>query len=167
MYSFFRAFGQTFGVAISGSIFQNKFKNAILATPYAVHAEEWSRNASAFVQVVKMWSREGEQGVMRAAVVEAYVESLRMVWIVMCILAGVIFVASLIWIKEISLTRELETEQGFRYGKEPGVDEEQQRPTSKVLETEPAAEKDVGVEVKTVSTDDDEEEVSAGSIKEE
>jgi hypothetical protein len=31
-YSFFRAFGQTFGVAVSGFIFQNVFKGEILTT---------------------------------------------------------------------------------------------------------------------------------------
>lgn len=102
---------------------------------------------------------------MREAVINAYVESLRMVWIVMCIFAGVMFVASLIWIGEISLTRELETEQGFRYeGKKAGVDEEQHRPTSKVLEVDLDGEKDVTSEVKNVSTDD--EELGADSIKE-
>ncbi|PMD57931.1 MFS general substrate transporter [Hyaloscypha bicolor E] len=151
-YSFFRAFGQTFGVAISGVIFQNSFKTKILGTPYASHAIEWSRDASAFVQVVKMWSREGEQGVVRQAVVNAYVESLRMVWIVMCIFAGVIFVASLVWIDEISLTRELETEQGFRYDGKKGADEEQQRPGLKVLEIK--TEEEAGMEIKNVSTDE-------------
>lgn len=52
---------------------------------------------------------------MREVVVTAYVESLRMVWIVMCAISGLMFIASLIWVKEISLERELETEQGFRY----------------------------------------------------
>lgn len=113
MYSFFRAFGQTLGVAVSGVIFQNTFKQKIEATAYAQHAVDWSREASSFVQVVKVWSREGEQGVMREAVVNAYVESLRMIWVVICVLAGVAFVLSLVFIKEISLERELETEQGF------------------------------------------------------
>jgi hypothetical protein len=112
-----------------------------------------------------MWSREGEQGVVREAVIGAYVESLRMVWIVMCIFAGVVFVASLIWIGEISLTREVETEQGFRYdGKKAGGDEEQQCPSSKMLEVEIGTEKEIVVEVKNVSTDE-EEELSAGSVK--
>jgi hypothetical protein len=35
MYSFFRAFGQTLGIAISGVIFQNVFKKKILATVYS------------------------------------------------------------------------------------------------------------------------------------
>lgn len=75
MYSFFRAFGQTLGVAISGVIFQNTFKKKILATTYLAFAESWSRDASSFVQVVKAWSDIGEEGVMKEAVIIAYVES--------------------------------------------------------------------------------------------
>ncbi|KAF7898662.1 hypothetical protein EAF00_005108 [Botryotinia globosa] len=59
MCSFFRAFGQTIGVAISGVIFQNTFQNKILKTSYAVYANEWSKDASAFVQIVKAWSNTG------------------------------------------------------------------------------------------------------------
>jgi len=115
MYSFFRAFGQTIGVAISGVIFQNVFKKKILNTAYAMNASAWSKDASAFVQVVKQWSTVGEEGVMKEVVVKAYVESLRFVWFIMCVLAAVAFLASVFWTKEISLERELETEQGFRY----------------------------------------------------
>ncbi len=115
MYSFFRAFGQTLGVAISGVIFQNVFKKKILATAYSTFADNWSRDGSSFVQVVKAWSDIGEEGVMKEAVIMAYVESLRMVWCVMCALAGGVSIASLVWTREISLERELETEQGFRY----------------------------------------------------
>lgn len=123
MYSFFRAFGQTLGVAISGVIFQNTFKRKILLTAYKANADIWSRDASSFVQVVKAWSGEGAEGVMKEVVVQAYVESLRMVWIVMAVLAGAAFIASLVWTAEISLERELETEQGFVYEgneKKPG-----------------------------------------------
>lgn len=156
---------ETFGVAISGVIFQNTFKFKILATPYAAYAAEWSRDASAFVQVVKAWSKEGEEGIMREAVVTAYVESLRMVWIVMTIFAGVIFIASLIWIKEISLTRDVETEQGFIYEDKNG-DVEEQRKGQKAVEVGAEAEKEMGVEseVKNVLTDDEED--SGTSLKE-
>ncbi|KAK6607518.1 major facilitator superfamily transporter [Botrytis cinerea] len=116
MYSFFRAFGQTIGVAISGVIFQNTFQNKILKTSYAVYANEWSKDASAFVQIVKAWANTGTEGEMKQVVIGAYVESLRMVWIVMCALAGLAFVASLIFTKEIAMSKELETDQGFDYG---------------------------------------------------
>lgn len=115
MYSFFRAFGQTIGVAISGVIFQNTLKKKVLLTAYKANAEVWSRDASSFVQVVKSWSNAGAEGEMKEVVIQAYVESLRMVWMVMTVLAGAAFVASLVWTAEISLERELETEQGFRY----------------------------------------------------
>jgi len=107
--------------------------------------------------VVKYWSKEGEEGLMREAVVTAYVESLRMVWIVMTIFAGVIFVASLIWIDELSLTRDLETEQGFIYEVKNG-DVEEQRTEEKVLEVDLETEKPKRVET--------EEEKSGTSSKE-
>lgn len=115
MYSFFRAFGQTLGVAISGVIFQNSFKRKLKQTAYAQFAEAWSLNASAFVQVVKTWSSEGDEGVMKAVVVKAYVDSLQTVWIVMCVVAGISFIASLIFVKELSLEKDLDTDQGFQY----------------------------------------------------
>lgn len=46
---------------------------------------------------------------------QAYVESLRMVWTILCAISGLMLLASVLFIKEISLERELETEQGFRY----------------------------------------------------
>ena len=36
----------------------------------------------------------------------------------MCILARAAFIASLVWTREISLERKLQTEQGFRYNSE-------------------------------------------------
>ncbi|RAL59143.1 hypothetical protein DID88_006699 [Monilinia fructigena] len=115
MYSFFRAFGQTIGVAISGVIFQNTFQSKILKTAYAVHANEWSKDASAFVQIVKAWPNAGAEGEMKQVVIGAYVHSLKMVWIVMCALAGLAFVNSLLFTKEIAMSGELETDQGFDY----------------------------------------------------
>ncbi|TVY36443.1 Efflux pump [Lachnellula subtilissima] len=119
------AFGQTLGVAISGVIFQNTFKQKIKATVYASFADEWSREASSFVQVVKAWPHEGEKGVMREVVIKAYVDSLRMIWVVICVLAAIAFLCSLIWVKEISLERDLETDQAFiHHRKTASADEE-------------------------------------------
>lgn len=113
MYSFFRALGQTLGVAISGVIFQNIFKQNILKTPFHAYADAWAKDSSGLVEVIRTWSDVGEQGVMKAAVLNAYVDGLRAMHIVMTVLGLVAFVCSLIWIKEISLDRELETQQGF------------------------------------------------------
>ena len=116
-------------------IFQNIFKQKILKTAYAIHADKWSKDASAFVQVVKQWSAIGEEGAMKEVVIKAYVESLRFVWFIMCVLAAVALMASIFWTEEISLERELETDQGFIHdrknkdynlkSKSPIVDEEQ------------------------------------------
>jgi MFS family permease len=96
MYSFFWAFGQTLGVAISGVIFQNVFKKKILATAYSAFADSWSRDASLFVQIVKTWSDIGEERVIKKAVIMAYIKSLRMLWCVMCALSGGASIASLL-----------------------------------------------------------------------
>ena len=63
---------------------------------------------------------------MKEVVVGVYVKSLRMVWCAMFVLAGVTSIISFVWTKEISLERELETEQGFRYSekREMTMDEE-------------------------------------------
>jgi hypothetical protein len=76
IYSFFRAFRQTLGIAISGVIFQNIFKKKILATIYSTFVDNWSRDASLFIQVVKAWSNIREKGVIKEVVIMAYVKSL-------------------------------------------------------------------------------------------
>ncbi|KAH8811638.1 major facilitator superfamily-domain-containing protein [Xylogone sp. PMI_703] len=118
MYSFFRALGQTLGVAISGVIFQNTFKQNILGTPFSAYADTWAKDASGLVEVLKTWSNVGEQGAMKVSVIHAYVDGLRAVHIAMTALSAVGLVSSLTWIKEISLDRELETDQGFIHNKE-------------------------------------------------
>lgn len=54
---------------------------------------------------------------MKSVVVQAYVDSLRAVWIVLTALAVVAFAASLTWTAEISLSRTLKTDQGFVHDK--------------------------------------------------
>ena len=112
MYSFFRSFGQTFGVAIGGVIFQNRLKNILSGSsnPFlADHAAEYSREASALVQVAKALP----DSPMKQELITTYVDSLRTIWIFMTVLACVGFALSLAFTKDISLDRELETEQGF------------------------------------------------------
>jgi hypothetical protein len=53
---------------------------------------------------------------IKGEIVATYVDLFGVIWIVMCVLASVAFLLSLIFVKDISLDRELETEQGFRYG---------------------------------------------------
>jgi hypothetical protein len=119
-YTFFRAFGQTIGLAISGVIFQNTFKKKIEATSYAPFGGEWAQNATSFVEAAQAAQRlrTGPDDELNRVLVQTFVDSLGMVWKVMCILAGIAFVISIIWIGELGLDRVFETDQAFQYDEE-------------------------------------------------
>ncbi|KAI9744502.1 MAG: hypothetical protein M1818_002031 [Claussenomyces sp. TS43310] len=113
MYSFFRSLGQTFGVALGGVIFQNMLKNKLLEDPLlAVNADTWARDASMLSSTVREMS---DSNPIKARLINAYVESLRVVWISMCALAALGLLLSVLFIRDISLDRVLETDQGFRH----------------------------------------------------
>jgi hypothetical protein len=110
MFAFFRAFGQTVGVAIGGVIFQNQMKKKLLTYPLlADKASEWSQDASGLVQTIKNMPA----GLAKDQLKLAYVDSLKYIWIFICVLAGVAFIASL-FTEALPLDRALETEQGFK-----------------------------------------------------
>ena len=112
MYSFFRALGQTFGVAVGGVIFQNRLQHILSTSSNAVlvaNADNWARDASALVEFIRTLPVTD----VKQQLVTGYVDSLRVIWIVMCALCGVAFLLSLGFMKNISLERPLETDQGF------------------------------------------------------
>lgn len=112
MCSFFRSFGQTFGVAISSVIFQNKLTAILLASSNSVlvsNARHLARNAGVLVEVIKSLQDQA----IKQELVTAYVDSLRVIWEVMCALSSVMLILSVTFTKDISLDRELETDQGF------------------------------------------------------
>lgn len=123
MYSFFRALGQTFGVAIGGVIFQNRLKIALSTSSNAVlvaNSDDWAKDASALVEIIrKLPNNDTKQ-----QLVTAYIDSLKVIWIVMCALCGVAFLLSLAFTENISLERPLETDQGFIHDrKEVSIEE--------------------------------------------
>lgn len=119
LFSFFRGFGQTVGVAIGGTIFQNQMKKEILKRAIiAENATQWAQDASALVAILKAMP----DGPAKLALQEAYVDANKMIWIVICALAGVAFLASLLT-EALPLDRVLETEQSFK-DKKKSVDEE-------------------------------------------
>ena len=112
MFVFFRSFGQALGVAIGGVIFQNEMvKNLQIYPTYAARASELAKDSAALVEIIKQTG----DGVRKLELMTAYTESLRMVYIVMCALAGVCLVVSLC-IKGYDLNVGLETEQGLLVG---------------------------------------------------
>jgi uncharacterized protein YneF (UPF0154 family) len=120
LFSFFRGLGQTVGVAIGGTIFQNQMKKEILKRPLiAANATRYAQDASALVPILKAMPN----GPVKLQLQEAYVDANKMIWIVICALAGAAFIASW-WTEALPLDRDLETEQNFNH-KEKRADEEE------------------------------------------
>lgn len=121
MFSFFRAFGQAVGVAVGGTVFQNQVKKKLLGYPLlASKAEEYSRDSSGLVQIIKQMP----EGLEKMQLRQSYADALKIVWVTMCALSAIALVLSL-WTKGYDLNRPLETEQGFREEKKKTGDEEE------------------------------------------
>ncbi|KAL9619139.1 MAG: hypothetical protein Q9160_006228 [Pyrenula sp. 1 TL-2023] len=118
-YSFIRVFGQALGVAIGGVVFQNQIQQKLRAYPsLAASAEDYSRDATELVGVIKSM----QNGMRKTQLVQAYADSLKMIWIVMAALSGAVFVSSF-FLKGYSLDQEHKTLQGFNDGNQEGDSE--------------------------------------------
>ena len=112
-----RALGQCIGVAICGVIFQNQMKTHLLGIPsLADQAVEYSRDASSLVRTIRTLP-DSER---KDELIQAYADSLKIVWAVMCALSGVAMVGSF-FIQKKSLDRALNTEQGLKAGNPVGM----------------------------------------------
>jgi hypothetical protein len=122
LYSFFRAFGQSLGVAIGGVIFQNEMKRRLLRIPeMAAKAIEYSKDSAALVQIIKAMP---EDLPTRVQLIKAYAESLKTVWAAMCGFAAVALLFSLL-VQHYDLDVQLETEQGYAGKKKVGEEAEE------------------------------------------
>lgn len=109
MYTFSRSFGQSIGVAIGGAIFQNQFAIKLRAFPALEgQAGILVKEASALAQIIKTID-EPE----RAMIIEAYADSLKVVWAVMAGLAFVGLVTSA-FTEGLDINKEHESEQNLR-----------------------------------------------------
>jgi uncharacterized membrane protein len=112
-FSFFRAFGQAIGIAVGGTIFQNQIRQKILAYPLiASMADAYSQDATSLVGIIGGMP----DGDAKIQLIQAYADSLKTIWIVMCALSAVAGFAS-IFIKGYSLDQVHQTSQGFKSGK--------------------------------------------------
>lgn len=110
MFSFFRALGQTIGVAIGGTVFQNRMRANLLTYPaLSPHAVEYSKGAAALVDVIHAM----QDGTDKYHLIRAYSDSLRILWAVCCALGGVAGILS-IWTKEYTLDQVLRPEQALQ-----------------------------------------------------
>jgi len=108
-FSFLRTFGQAIGVAVSGVIFQNVFQRKLSQDPtFAPLAGEYSRDATMVVEIIKGMPAGPE----RAQLVDAYNDSLRIIWASLVAFAGAGLVLS-VFIRGYSLNQEHVTKQGL------------------------------------------------------
>lgn len=108
-FSFLRTLGQSIGVAVSGVIFQNSFKKKLLDLPaFASVADEYSRDATSVVSVIKAMAPSPE----KTDLVQAYSDSLRVIYISLVAFAGFCFLLTLL-IRGYSLNQEHVTNQGL------------------------------------------------------
>ncbi|KAH7043904.1 putative MFS multidrug transporter [Macrophomina phaseolina] len=116
--TFFRNYGQMLGVASGGSVVQNVMSQELggsANTYLAAHAAQISKDVSALVESIKAMRSSGDVAKMAMVpeLVNAYCESLRVLWVVMGALGCAALISSLAFTKAYSLERELDTEQGF------------------------------------------------------
>lgn len=110
MFTFFRCFGQTIGVAIGGVVFQNRMAANLASTPsLSSSATTYSHDVVALIrQINAMSNADPQKAVLRTALSH----SIRDIWALMCGLAGLSLITT-IFIKHYDLNQALTTEQGF------------------------------------------------------
>ncbi|KAJ5239516.1 Efflux pump [Penicillium chermesinum] len=120
MYTFSRSFGQSIGVAIGGAIFQAQFAIKLKAYPLlASDADQLSKDASSLVETVKAMDPRSLEKTM---IIEAYADSLKVVWATM---AGLAFLGLLtsVFTEELTVDRAQESQQQLQE-KKPLANEE-------------------------------------------
>ena len=111
LFTFFRGCGQTVGVAIGGVIFQNRIKVELEHFPdLAAAASQYSLDAVGLVQTISRLPAELPQALHAKM---GFGAAIRVVWAVMCALAGVALIASL-FVQRRALDQALNTQHGFR-----------------------------------------------------
>ncbi|KAK9369473.1 major facilitator superfamily domain-containing protein [Lipomyces kononenkoae] len=120
MFSFARALGQTFGVAIGGSIFTNRFTTlALQSSVLHDNAVSFGQDAFALVEVIKNMDPNSP---VRLELLRVYAEALQLVWYTLIAFAAIGFVTSLASQKK-SLDRELHSKQQLDGSASPSDDE--------------------------------------------
>jgi hypothetical protein len=113
LFAFFRAFGQTIGVAVGGVVFQNVMLRKLLTFPLlAPRAHEYAVESSGLVEMLKAMPHGDE----RTQLLTSYMAGLRAIYALCLALAAVSFIVSL-WTEALPLDREHETDQGFQHAR--------------------------------------------------
>ena len=111
MYTFARSFGQSIGVAVGGTIFQTQLRIKLATYPSLIsNSTQLAQDATTLVQVIKAMPKTQPE---RKMLVDAYADSMKIVWVTM---AGLAFVALLLstLTERLSINERQLTEQGLR-----------------------------------------------------
>ncbi|KAK3319205.1 major facilitator superfamily transporter multidrug resistance [Apodospora peruviana] len=125
-FSFLRTFGQSIGVAVSGVIFQNVFKQKLQAIPaYAPLAFEYSRDATIVVDMINHMPNNQD----RYDLIVAFNEALHNIWISMIAFSAVALVLS-VAIKGYSLNQVHMTQQALIQAEKPERESDPEKQTA-------------------------------------
>lgn len=92
-FSFLRIFGQSLGVSISGIAFKNQLHKTLLTYPvFEPPAGEYSKDATALVSIIKGF----QEGARNPDLIQAYSDSLYVIWLLMTVLSALALVSSLL-----------------------------------------------------------------------
>ena len=107
LFVFFRSLGQCVGVAVGGATFQNQISQHLHAIPtVAANASDLSKDNNALIQLI----RSLPDGAEKSALLHAFADSLKIVWVVLCSLSGLALIGSMC-VRRVSLDRAHHTEQ--------------------------------------------------------
>jgi len=108
--TFFRFLGQTIGVAIGGTIFQNEMIRHLKSIPsLSSKASYYALNSVELVEQLRVMPHDSLEAVQLR---HAFADSYQTIWEVMCALSGFALIASF-FVVEYSLNQEHVTDQGF------------------------------------------------------
>lgn len=111
MFTFFRCFGQTIGVAVGGVIFQNRMAANLAAYPQlANEATEYSLDVVALIRIINGMPKDDPR---KSILQDTLSKSVATIWALMCGLSGVALI-SVIFLGHHDLNQALVTEQGFQ-----------------------------------------------------
>jgi MFS family permease len=106
---FFQTLGQTLGVAMGSAIFQNRLYRELLKRPALDElAMRYVKDAFELAEIIR--DTKGDNEPLKIQVADAYIASIRGIWIVMAALAGIALVASFLLVKATAKARPNETE---------------------------------------------------------
>ena len=117
-WAFLRGTGSLFGVAIPGAIFNLRFSQLLssisdeTARTQLAHGQAYQRASAAFV------GRFGE--ISKGQIIQAFTESLKCVWIVFVVLAGLGFIITFLE-RQVKMRKELDTAYGLKTPKTSGI----------------------------------------------